>query len=281
MMPLYTPEEREEIAEGVSRLLYEDGRVEGIVVGSLASQPDRWSDIDLEVVVADNADLAAVAAEWVNRPHEVLAVLHHFETAFGDTLVRGLLLENLLEIDLAFTLRAHFEVWGPARLAFDRSGHVEAILEVPTKPDPSPRAGRVRPDSRGTMFSTPAPPFDAAGSGRHSGTFNASEIVRWGWRRSATASTPTSLITSMTYRTKSWHCSRTRLLPHLNLSRCSQLSRLPPAPFSSSSGAGNQLSAIGSKVRFSSLFGFEGSARRWHQRGKTRAEFFDAPLRRC
>jgi predicted nucleotidyltransferase len=142
MMPLYTPEEREEIAERVSRLLREDSRVEGIVVvGSLASQPDRWSDIDLEVVVADNADLAAVAADWVNRLYEVLPVLHHFETAFGDTLVRGLLLENLLEVDLAFTLHAHFEVWGPARLAFDRSGDVEAILEVPAKPDPSPPRG--------------------------------------------------------------------------------------------------------------------------------------------
>jgi predicted nucleotidyltransferase len=139
MMPLYTPEEREEIAERVSRLLREDNRVEGIVVvGSLASQPDRWSDIDLEVVVADNADLAAVAADWVNLLYEVLPVLHHFETAFGDTLVRGFLLENLLEVDLAFTRRAHFEVWGPARLAFDRSGRVQTILEVPTKPDPKP-----------------------------------------------------------------------------------------------------------------------------------------------
>jgi len=32
MMPLYTPEDREEIAERVSRLLREDGRVEGIVI---------------------------------------------------------------------------------------------------------------------------------------------------------------------------------------------------------------------------------------------------------
>jgi predicted nucleotidyltransferase len=139
MMPLYTPEEREETSERVSRLLREDDRVEGIViVGSLACQPDRWSDIDLEVVVADNADLAAVAADWVSRLYEVLPVLHHFETAFGDTLVRGFLLGNLLEVDIAFTLRARFEVWGPARLAFDRSGQVEAILEVPCKPDPSP-----------------------------------------------------------------------------------------------------------------------------------------------
>jgi predicted nucleotidyltransferase len=139
VMPLFTPEEREETTGLVSRLLRDDSRVEGIVVvGSLASRPDRWSDIDLEVVVADNADLAAVAADWVSRLYEVLPVLHHFETAFGDTLVRGFLLESMLEVDLAFTLRAQFEVWGPARLAFDRSGRVEAILEVPTKPDPNP-----------------------------------------------------------------------------------------------------------------------------------------------
>jgi len=139
MMPLFRPKEREETTERVSRLLRDDSRVEGtVVVGSLASRPDRWSDIDLEVVVADNADLAAVAADWVNRLYEALPVLHHFETAFGDTLVRGFLLENLLEVDLAFTLRAHFEVWGPARLAFDRSGRIETILEMPTTLDPNP-----------------------------------------------------------------------------------------------------------------------------------------------
>jgi hypothetical protein len=154
-------------------------------------------------VVADNADLAAVAADWVNRLYEALPVLHHFETAFGDTLVRGFLLENLLEVDLAFTMRAHFEVWGPARLAFDRSGRIETILEMPTKLDPNPRAGRVRPGSRGTIFSTPVPLFGAVGCGRRSGIFNASEIARWGWPRSATASTPTSLIMSMTFRSKS------------------------------------------------------------------------------
>jgi predicted nucleotidyltransferase len=137
MMSLFRPEEREETTERVSRLLRDDSRVEGIVVvGSLVNRVDRWSDIDLEVVVADNADLAAVAADWVNRLYETLPVLHHFETAFGDTLVRGFLLKNLLEVDLAFTLHARFEVWGPARLAFDRSGRVEAILEMPTNPNP-------------------------------------------------------------------------------------------------------------------------------------------------
>jgi predicted nucleotidyltransferase len=102
-MPLFTPEEREETAVRVSRLLRDDSRVEGVVeVGSLAGQPDRWSDIDLEVVVADDEELEAVTADWAGYLYELFPVVHHFETAFGETLVRGFLLENPLDLDLAF-----------------------------------------------------------------------------------------------------------------------------------------------------------------------------------
>ena len=102
-MPLFTPEEREETAERVSRLLSDDSRVEGIVVvGSLASQADRWSDVDLEVIIGDDEELAAVTADWVGHLYLLLPVVHHFETAFGETLVRGFLLDNVLELDLAF-----------------------------------------------------------------------------------------------------------------------------------------------------------------------------------
>jgi predicted nucleotidyltransferase len=124
-MPLFTPEEREETAERVSRALGDDSRVEGVVVvGSLAHQADRWSDIDLEVVVADGEELAAITADWVGYLYELLPVVHHFETTFGGTLVRGFLLENLLELDLAFVRAGRFSIWGPARVAFDRSGRV-------------------------------------------------------------------------------------------------------------------------------------------------------------
>jgi predicted nucleotidyltransferase len=62
-MPLFTPEEREETAERVSRALVDDSRVEGVVVvGSLAGQADRWSDIDPEVVVADGEEVYVVEA---------------------------------------------------------------------------------------------------------------------------------------------------------------------------------------------------------------------------
>src|SRR5215204_837642 len=124
-MPLFTPEEREETADRVSRALGDDSRVEGVVVvGSLSSQADRWSDIDLVVVLADDEDLAAITADWVGHLYALLPIVHHFETAFGETLVRGFLLENLLELDLAFERAERFSIWVPARVVFDRSGRV-------------------------------------------------------------------------------------------------------------------------------------------------------------
>jgi predicted nucleotidyltransferase len=138
-MPLFTPEEREETAQRVSRLLVEDSRVEGVVVvGSLASSADRWADIDLEVLVADDEELPAVAADWVGYLYELLPVVHHFETVFGETLVRGFLLENLLELDLAFERAERFSIWGSARVVFDRSGRVVEAANAPTKEDPHP-----------------------------------------------------------------------------------------------------------------------------------------------
>jgi len=72
--------------------------------------------------------------------------LHHFETAFGDTLVRGFLLENLLELDLAFEQAERFSIWGPARVVFDSSGRVTDAANAPAQAelhtaDPAGEAG--------------------------------------------------------------------------------------------------------------------------------------------
>ena len=136
VMSLFTPEEREETARRVSRLLGKDNRIEGVlVVGSLAGQGDRWSDIDIEVVVGDDEELPAVTDDWVGNLYEFLPVVHHFETAFGGTLVRGFLLENLLELDLAFEQSRRFSIWGPARVVFDRSGRVTDAVNAPARGD--------------------------------------------------------------------------------------------------------------------------------------------------
>ena len=145
-MSLFTPEEREETARRVSHLLGNDSRIDGVVVvGSLAGRSDRWSDIDIEVVV-DHVELPAVTADWVGTLYELLPVVHHFETAFGDTLVRGFLLENLLELDLAFVQSKRVSIWGPARVVFDRSGRVTDATNAPVQgelhtSDPAGEAG--------------------------------------------------------------------------------------------------------------------------------------------
>jgi predicted nucleotidyltransferase len=131
-MSLFTPEEREETARRVSRLLGYDDRIDGVViVGSLAGQSDCWSDIDIEVIVADAEELTATTSDWVGKVYELLPVVHHFETAFGDTHVRGFLLENLLELDLAFDQATRFSIWSPARVMFDRSGRVTDAASAP------------------------------------------------------------------------------------------------------------------------------------------------------
>jgi len=143
-MSLFTPEEREETAKRVSRLLGDDDRIEGVaIVGSLAGQSDRWSDIDIEVIVADDEESAAVAGDWVEKLYELLPVLHHFEAAFGDTLLRGFPLENLLELDLAFDQADLFSIWSPARVMFDRSGRVTDAADTPAQGElqTSDRAG--------------------------------------------------------------------------------------------------------------------------------------------
>jgi hypothetical protein len=99
--------------ERICALLEGDHRIDGILlVGSMARSPDRWSDVDLEIVVGEQYHAGAVVDDWVSRMYGELPTLHHYEVAFGDTLVRGFLLEDLLEVDLSFTPAGAFAVWG-------------------------------------------------------------------------------------------------------------------------------------------------------------------------
>ena len=138
-MAIFTPEQRQQTAERITGLLSEDDRIEGVaLVGSLVSGADRWSDVDLMAVVREQSDPAAVAADWVRRLYEHLPVVHHFETEFGATLVRGFLLESLLEVDVAFEPATSLSIWGPARVTFDRSGRLSAAARSPAAWQPDP-----------------------------------------------------------------------------------------------------------------------------------------------
>ena len=137
---MFTEAERAEIVTLVAGLLNEDPEVEAVaLVGSLVHGGDRWSDVDIDVVVADHADVDRVAGNWVARMYRQLPVVHHLEQRIGPFLIRGFLLRTMLEVDVAF-IRPDSPFTIPTRLLHDRSGVGAAVLAATTAPP------LVRPD---------------------------------------------------------------------------------------------------------------------------------------
>jgi hypothetical protein len=101
---LYTPEDRDEIAKRVLALLREDERIEQAELSGSGTTgyADRWSDVDIVVIAAEGVDHRKLADAWTARMYELLPVVHDFRVSFGEDHVRGLLLDNFLEVDLGF-----------------------------------------------------------------------------------------------------------------------------------------------------------------------------------
>lgn len=140
-MALFSISEREAVLERALELLEADPRVEaGVITGSIGTgRADRWSDFDLDAVLAAGVDTEQFATEWDALAYLEWPVAHHYATAFGPTLVRGYLLRNGLLADLAFTPIAAFSIWAPVRVAFDRSGgRVTAMADSPQPWSPTP-----------------------------------------------------------------------------------------------------------------------------------------------
>jgi predicted nucleotidyltransferase len=131
---------RDAALERALEMLANDERVEAVLLtGSLGrGQGDRWSDIDLDAVVGDGIDVAAVTTEWETRIYREWPVAHHYATEFGSTRVRGFLLLDGLLLDLAFTPIGDLEVWAPVQVLFDRTGRATAVAEDPTRWTPTP-----------------------------------------------------------------------------------------------------------------------------------------------
>ncbi len=139
-MTIFSASDRNATLARVLDLLEADQRLEAAVItGSLgAGRADRWSDLDVAGVVADAESCEPVAADWVALVYREFPVAHHYENAFGTTLVRGFLLDNGLVVDLAFTPSADFEVWAPVRVALDRTGAATKAADAwqPWSPTP-------------------------------------------------------------------------------------------------------------------------------------------------
>ena len=112
---VFTSQEREQIREELVAAATADPRVGGAAhLGSGAiGLEDRWSDIDLALGLAPDADLNQVLADWNARLYCDYAAVAHCDVRRGDILYRVFLLENTLQVDLSFWPAGELRATGP------------------------------------------------------------------------------------------------------------------------------------------------------------------------
>lgn len=118
---VFTAEERGRLREELVAAAHADARITGAAVtGSAAvGREDRWSDIDLALCLAADAELEPVLADWTDRMYREHAAVHHLDVYRGSTLFRVFLLASTLQVDLAFWAATEFGATAPTfRLLF-------------------------------------------------------------------------------------------------------------------------------------------------------------------
>jgi hypothetical protein len=84
------------------------------ITGSMATRvADRWSDIDLFLGIADDADIGTVIEEWSAHIYRSFDALHHFDLVAPPAVYRAFFLPSCLEIDVGFTPARQFGPLGP------------------------------------------------------------------------------------------------------------------------------------------------------------------------
>ena len=124
-MAIFTPEERERLRGVLTSAAQSDSNLCGAAqTGSRASSSlDRWSDIDLALCLKPDTSLERVLAEWTEALYRHHSAVAHVDVMRGSTLLRVFLLENTLQVDIAFWRAENFAATRPNfQLIFGQAG---------------------------------------------------------------------------------------------------------------------------------------------------------------
>lgn len=130
-MVVYTPGERNQLRDALLAAARADERVTGVALtGSAAlDAEDAWSDIDLAFKTTEPEQVLADFTALMYRKH---GARHHMDVVFERTVFRVFLLEDTLQVDLAFWPEADFGATSPKfRLLFGTANE----REQPPPPD--------------------------------------------------------------------------------------------------------------------------------------------------
>jgi hypothetical protein len=103
-MQVFTEEEREHIRQELVAAAEADSRISGAAhLGSaVVGRLDQWSDIDLALCLAAEADLSEVLVDWTQRMYNDHAAITNYDVRRSTILYRVFLLNNTLQVDLSF-----------------------------------------------------------------------------------------------------------------------------------------------------------------------------------
>jgi hypothetical protein len=87
-----------------------DERITGAAVtgSAAAGNEDRWSDIDLAFGVGEGVDIKTVIEDWTAPMYRSHGAVHHVDVLAGNWTYRVFLLQNGLQVDVAFAPAAEF-----------------------------------------------------------------------------------------------------------------------------------------------------------------------------
>ena len=127
---LYTIEYRKHTLDRLTAELLKDRRIAGAVLvgsGSFGFK-DRYSDIDLAVLVGDEGKLDEVYVDWWGRVHAAFPVIDAWKEK--PRRLYGFLLDRFLELDIGFQgptgLYERKPEW---RVLFDKRGNIPSLMK--------------------------------------------------------------------------------------------------------------------------------------------------------
>lgn len=101
---LFTPEDRSRLRDALIATAHADARITSAAVtgsGALGAE-DRWSNIDLALGVAGEADSSRVVTDWTDQMYRTYGAVYHLDVFRENILYRVFLLASTLQVDLAF-----------------------------------------------------------------------------------------------------------------------------------------------------------------------------------
>ena len=128
---MFTPEGRRRLRDRLLVAAQADKRISGAAVtgSGAAGIEDDWSDIDLAFGVSRTAKMTDVMRDWTESMYRDHGALHDFDVLAGTWVYRVFLLEDTLQVDLAFAPESDFGPRAPTfRLLFG------AAVELPDAP---------------------------------------------------------------------------------------------------------------------------------------------------